>query len=412
MQKFVGVVILMLSEEHQKLSILIGDPERALLQSSWKPFDERIISYLSELSRRILTITDIREFPDLVSLAYWCRPSALYRLQQRHRTENHSIGRGMVFHIPPANVPLNFAYSLFCGLLSGNSNVVRLSSTDSVEVNRLVEIMVTLHKDVSAKEVSTRICLVRYEHDDAVTRTFSMHSAARLIWGGDETIRKIRRIETAVRSIDVPFADRVSVALLNSSHVETLSDSEIFQLVDNFIADSYTFDQNACSSPRLVIWHGNNETVANAASRFWKFLEHRLEVRRTVSPAHHMLRFVELCECLAQNTVNGYLQNIAGGATRIELSTEDDWRMFSKLRFGTFSEMSVSALAEIGSYMSREVQTLSYFGYSSDEMLAMIKGSGTDGIDRVVPIGQALNFDTFWDGYDLIRTLTRTVMVS
>ena len=61
--------------------------------------------------------------------------------------------------------------------------------------------------------------------------------------------------------------------------------------------------------------------------------------------------------------------------------------------------------------MSNDVQTLSYFGFTKTEMNSMIQEIGSDGIDRIVPIGQALNFDTFWDGYDLIRTLTRTVVV-
>ena len=61
--------------------------------------------------------------------------------------------------------------------------------------------------------------------------------------------------------------------------------------------------------------------------------------------------------------------------------------------------------------MSSEVQTLGYFGYKTDEMVQMVKRLSADGIDRVVPIGQALNFDTLWDGYDLIRMLTRTVVI-
>jgi hypothetical protein len=34
------------------------------------------------------------------------------------------------------------------------------------------------------------------------------------------------------------------------------------------------------------------------------------------------------------------------------------------------------------------------------------------GISRIVPIAQALNFDAVWDGYDLLRELTRTVRLS
>lgn len=37
-------------------------------------------------------------------------------------------GRGVAFHIAPSNVAVNFAFSLAAGLLTGNANIVRLSS--------------------------------------------------------------------------------------------------------------------------------------------------------------------------------------------------------------------------------------------------------------------------------------------
>ena len=35
--------------------------------------------------------------------------------------------------------------------------------------------------------------------------------------------------------------------------------------------------------------------------------------------------------------------------------------------------------------------------------------SGIKGIDRIVPVGQTMDFDLIWDGYDLSRDLTRVV---
>ena len=33
------------------------------------------------------------------------------------------------------------------------------------------------------------------------------------------------------------------------------------------------------------------------------------------------------------------------------------------------------------------------------------------GVDRVIPVGQALEIDLIWDGYDIIRSLSRTINV-
>ena len=38
-----------------------------------------------------------------------------------------------------------------------------------------------------------------------------------------------------------------------------------------------------------------------------------------------------------------------------------------------------------------------------------MKKKNFDGIDRVVPIGQALDISLNWDGYDIINILTKVV---
>lgn len=37
--------------------------------------------------------------------------------------------------------------------------------------------------------------------------------------------------------------------------------------------------------------------------------------------------------------------------------------------------------------------------------------SGIKGIDRIVPVGQTMDFSFIWDGYDLYERLTRTVRI-
>ena len=39
----------------------------------------------------------------------------------------------MIFHVCPSNVPTNFIYSFFFGLLSGNSNIVKVPSKNFSE---------------------------------------------------------------------------------------------------------------------------------------------------------------------------------------------------------------------------------------------------------------------------------------
>jgi hypothetical protein len=53
------------------------------------------------------------------------------------------------------------------------------------------------------------------------------------------------------------------------------------------------------------------------------------------------------------------------------------------------------------------VQTLTYFGVPREELASFVRRNRVRGIDRIVPVGEAMDIGLTWDGYDLIRTLSR-----
>ena len=50
-------------------------------------------------------------YPDLKSLAFWCRNKNISKLKKEFNKNKNRIGLGLVFHITPSNIPTNFAYS-------------------------------------------------------------------------------------------------------------------------------------------------------------------------------------------------------------------------------------------------------------------------------------------------------------
>ena len=48
-------------------------------------------------------------------------------------------------------------------------------------------------------------------------------------------------------------------------------------------------------------------------------------------------------------------------------------------------------------------------GLEPAEVAALLARAGARGVDRVVPLGQALEMDTVWDGRDLIAALSRII---
>ena len=68
---------------------------------------------------------------------------------------------------------------------------------------------------------------------------------------------------------------------------------------------------------------------------------------------------------------------------------------------GLFFEARVDSLADLASFVRRKDQTLTAHGFSSEELTAFARSLRGRGIDRIVAFGDALSFDTLWDGYDL-----------
>ena len=60
-------------------------------------------------------------------------------------------------------------------------------------------------------------------------------------------------------------------------------------------------------------------------------------------------------------------------------------------------------------YVTKKCQTVTYFGLNKKQIESFVLKNNLFGIDRVVPIGKALDINLVWDGYDVIDSLSRTI---
>ena len=86
----------------------------------------------------------------------------------------------------------------------------------------------------------------------------------RLIWGGDATVEHIRALPASKRCVDICFPDRYSLCILAAKAINEASQIELEKLISNFYNDVYLFDQNACSSPHLILWQGEDQEILKA----------------------------------------------------------------------------------------------------------------------------------------------------
>ena len=62
--------------------------------------------------------------------------------------------------------------------------------------------------------------------------------------------------------------------------------------------------------------------------------------------------------------------------------------------------------------MDVKLQTINYFGFEKSEFVNFFsKPLSKNGILRIVKVGQALDMTNIWDGYDIIKTMSKIIEI-
>lgn len=370
---------------------------------SLRPFSEQTVLFLNELSSQIFKSIEARNYSDVITFAYWCRKSAVISYAKEYADLDRRIGRGMVFHIAPSNVPVNFAFSLAAGLLAGNKNVVRLSSKDFPQVDLICD---AIEKSFEKyPDMMNYVYPVRYDKDSDCTNILSRYCSVRVIWGGDNTIREIRKSELSARAFDITFADRFSFCVIQSDDYMKIENKAA--VASDFYNDTYFSDQNACTSPHIIFWLGNS--VIEAKQIFWKELQKIVDDKYSIQPVQAVGKLDAFCLAAMRNRC-GLLKNpTKNNLVRIELKELNKSVMECHYHSGFFFEYNLNDITDIQMLCDKKCQTISYVGNIADSLREVVFKTGIDGVDRIVPVGQTMDFSLIWDGYDLIHTMSRVV---
>ena len=379
----------------------------------WQPFDEKAVSFVNELSSRLLKYPGINKFPDLVALAYWFRRSNIKKLSQAYTNSDNFIrvGRGLALHISPSNVDTIFVYSFFLSLLSGNTNFIRVSQSQSAQLDILIELFSDIHNS-GVSEASARFAICTYPHDNEVTSFVSQNCDLRLIWGGDATVSEIATIPLKPTALELKFANRNSFSAINLTAIERLSDFELLALVTSFYSDIRLFGQQACSSPRAVYFVGSRE-ANDQSDRFWKLFRN-VSQHHDLEPSQVMNRLVSASSMAVSGLVCGKTTSIGVNEVTVlngNLSAGKSYREIHSGE-GLIIQYFLLSLDDLHAQIIDKDQTLSIFGFDGEAVSTFVTSLSNRGIDRVVPIGKALDFGHIWDGSDLIDAMSRKIDIS
>ena len=392
-------------------------PEVLLRRQPIAPFENSTIDFLEEISRGILKLPQIREAPELVALAFWLRRANLTSIAQGFLktvgTNELVKPWGVAFHVAPSNVDTIFMYSWALSMLAGNINIVRISQKQSSQLDMLLGVVRGLMSETPWKALSERNVVLTYPRSEEANRYLSARADVRIVWGGDETVKTLRALPAKPRTKEISFADKVSATAINAERYLEFEKAAAAIVAKSFYNDAYQFDQLACSSPHFVYFVGSDSACLTASQRFWSLLAEHLESAKhegQISTASD--KFVAACEIL------GLVEGVSLAPTgrrdaptvvRVPIRSVKDCRR--RVAGGFFVESFIGAISDLSTVVTPGDQTLSYAGFSRDEMRIAAETLCTNGVDRIIPVGQALDFGPVWDGYVLLCELTRRIPV-
>lgn len=398
----------MILMKNVNVTYLAGQPIE--MKQPLEPYADIVCEFLGELSKRLQKDREAQGYPDVLSFAFFCRKGNISRLKLEFADGKQRIGKGIVFHIAPSNVPINFAFSYVFGLLAGNANIVRISATKKFPQTEIVcRVMNQLFEEEKYQIIKEHTAIISYERNKEKTDALSLLANARVIWGGDGSIEEIRKSPIQSRCTEITFADRFSFGVIRAQSILTSTVDELKKLAENFYNDTYLMDQNACSTPHLIVWDTNScEDVKMAKEKFWTAI-YNVTQKYDLADIKVSDKYVMACEYAADlegietlKTYENYLY---------VYSMEELPDIITNLRgkFGLFFEYETVNLGELAEKIDETVQTCVYYGMEKEELRKFVVENQLTGIDRIVPMGSSLDIGPIWDGYDVISNLSRII---
>ena len=371
-------------------------------------FADDAIDVIAKLSSLLLRSDIARENPQITALGYWLRKGAIlplldnYKINSLHQARS---SRGFALHLPPANVDTLFVYSWVLSFLSGNANLVRLPNQPNQVTSYLVEAINSL----LPRDHDQFFC--QYDSNSTANEDISRHCDLRIIWGGNEKVNLVSKFPVKPDGLSIGFPDRKSFCILSEQSFGQKSDEEKDQLVKRFFNDVFWFDQMGCGSPRLLIWTDATEDHTTIRRDFYSRLSSVIaEQNYKTNPSIALSKRSYADRQLAEKKSHAY-QWFSNELAIIQSKMHPDM-LDDTIGGGSIIETIAGDIADVASILNDSIQTITYDGISEEDKQRFLTASHNRGFYRLVPIGDALNFNPIWDGVDLIEHFTRRIWLN
>ncbi|MFG2848474.1 acyl-CoA reductase [Kitasatospora sp. NPDC048296] len=313
------------------------------------------------------------------------RPERLTRPDARETTFEAWAPVGLLVHIAPGNAAAVAPLSVIEGLLTGNLNVLKTSSGDTLLAQHL---LAELAAADPTGALARRIVVLRFSSARTEwLRLLCEPADAVAVWGGEDAVRSVAELVPAGCRL-VEWGHRISFAYLTR---DAWSDGVT---LDALAADVCRFEQQACSSPQVIYLDTEDDgEVFSFAERFAAHLADASAKlpRPELDPAEHAeITTTELVTRLEEHL----------GLTRLFAAEDGSWRVLADTRSALAASplhrsvwvkpLPRTSVMTVLRPMRRYLQTAAIGGSRAD-IARLSQAVVAAGVLRVTPVGGMLD---------------------
>ena len=205
------------------------------------------------------------------------------------------------------------------------------------------------------------------------------------------------------------FADRYSFGVISIEAILHASEQDMEALAEGFYNDTYFMDQNACSSPHFIFWVGDKKDQEKAEKRFWEMVYREAE-RYDLEDIKVSDKYTMLCE-FAEKQENASVVRYENLVYVIQLERLKEDIIDYRGKYGLFYNFLIENVESLFQFINHKaIQTCAVYGIEEQQIVDGIRKHHITGVDRIVKFGHTLDIGLFWDGYDIVRALSRCIV--
>ena len=368
------------------------------LATSERSFSDKRLKLLQEFYSDLKTLKSNFEAR---SLSLYIRSILKIPFIDKYPKNAHALG--MIVHYGPGNLPINSIYSWITGFLCGNVNLVRSSTRTTPQQLEII----TLISDLCKKHnfVDT-FSILKDAHGYA--KLTSKYCQARVIWGSNSTVKKIRKIDCDAKCRDIIFSDRKSAAIYNFDTIEKYDANRKKFFITALANDLLYANSEPCTAPSVIFLISKTHEKKNLLE-IMKGMLIEAEVLANKKEVWDLLSFSKQVEHLQYYAINKNQPTFLGFESSNSKLAVVSSPTFQKRLFRTFEIVIVDNFSELSHHLLNKFNIFICEGLTTEQKLFLISNNNCT---KITSAGQAHQFGLIWDGIDTVTSLIRIPEIS